>query len=472
MLASLPGIKSHAILGQMNSEIAKLDRRKIATFWLPLYSTWLMMSMEGPFIAAIIARLADAKFNLAAYGVAFSLGMIFESPIIMMLSAANVLVKDRKSFLKLRRFNSSLNIIITLFMLLVLIPPVFFWLTRGLIGLPWSVARLTHLASILLIPWPAAIGFRRFYQGILIGNGMPRRVAYGTMIRLSSMAATALFLYLFASLPGACIGAAALSAGVVMEALASRFMARQLVRNLLSEPEKNENTKPCFSYRSLIGFYFPLALTSILALAIYPLISFFMGKSRLPIESLALLPVINALTFIFRSAGLSFQEAAIALLDYGDNSYRKLRTFAWLLAAAASLLLSLISFTPAVFMWFQQISGLTPELSRLAVLPIRIMSVLPALEVMLAFQRSLLVKGKNTRPVTMATAIEVSVIAAVLFLAIFRGHMVGVVAAALAAVSGRLCAIGYLVLYERRLKTDHCLPPGSVAEKLVVNNFN
>ena len=472
MLASLPGVKSHVILGQMNSEKAKLDRRKIATFWLPLYSTWLMMSMEGPFIAAIIARLADAKFNLAAYGVAFSLGMIFESPIIMMLSAANVLVKDRRSFLKLRRFNSSLNILITLIMLLVLIPPVFFWLTRGLIGLPWSVARLTHLASILLIPWPAAIGYRRFYQGILIGNGLPRRVAYGTVIRLSSMAATALFLYLFTNLPGACIGAAALSAGVVMEAIASRFMARQLVRNLLSEVEKSDDAKSCFSYRSLIGFYFPLALTSILALAIYPLISFFMGKSRLPIESLALLPVVNALTFVFRSAGLSFQEAAIALLDYGDNSYRKLRTFAWLLGAAASLLLGLISFTPAVFLWFQQISGLTPELSRLAVLPIRIMSVLPALEVMLAFQRSLLVKDKNTRPVTIATAIEVTVIAGVLFLAVFRGHMVGVVAAALAAVSGRLCAIGYLLLYDRILKMDHCLPADSVAEKLVVNNFN
>jgi hypothetical protein len=456
----------------MPSEKPELTWKKIAAFWLPLYSTWLMMSMEGPLIAAIIARLTDAKFNLAAYGVAFSLGMIFESPIIMMLSAANVLVKDRKSFLKLRRFSNSLNILITLVMLLVLIPPVFFWLTRSLIGLPWNVARLTHLASILLIPWPAAIGYRRFYQGILIGNGMPQLVAYGTVVRLSSMAATALLLFLFSALPGACVGAAALSAGVVMEAMASRFMARKLVRDLLAEPEKSHGTKPAFGYRSLIGFYFPLALTSILALAIYPLISFFMGKSRLPIESLALLPVLNALTFIFRSAGLSFQEAAIALLGHGANSYRKLRAFALLLGATASLLLGLISFTPAVFLWFHHISGLELELSRLAILPIRIMAVLPALEVLLAFQRSLLVKGKNTRPVIMATATEVTVIAAVLLLAISRAHMVGVVAAALAAVSGRLCAIGYLLLYGRRVKTNCCPPADSFPDQQVINNFN
>ncbi len=64
------------------------------------------------------------------------------------------------------------------------------------------------------------------------------------------------------------------------------------------------------------------------------MMSFFMGKSRLPIESLAVLPVVNSLAFVFRSAGLSFQEAAIALLKKGDESYQKLRSFAWLLGAA------------------------------------------------------------------------------------------------------------------------------------------
>jgi progressive ankylosis protein len=437
---------------RMHPEKLQLTWKKIAAFWLPLYSTWLMMSMEGPFIAALIARLTGAKFNLAAYGVAFSLAMIFESPIIMMLSAANVLVKDRVHFLKLRRFSNTLNVLTTLAMVLVLIPPVFFWLTRSLIGLPWSVAKLTHLASILLIPWPAAIGYRRFYQGILIGNNLPRRVACGTLVRLGSMAGTALLLYLFSTLPGACVGAAALSAGVVMEAMASRFMARKLVRNLLNEAGKSAEEKPAPSYRYLARFYFPLALTSVLALAIYPLISFFLGKSRLPIESLAVLPVLNALIFIFRSAGLSFQEAAIALLGQVENSYRELRSFALLLGIMVSVLLGFISFTPAAFLWFHHISGLTLELTKLAILPICIMSILPALEVLLAFQRSLLVKNKNTRPVTIATAIEVTVIALVLLLAIFWGHMIGVVAAALAAVSGRLCANTYLFLTCRKLK--------------------
>ena len=64
-----------------------LTIRKIFVFWVPLAATWLMMATEGPFLAAVIARLADPKYNLAAYGVAFSFALFIEAPGIMMMSA-------------------------------------------------------------------------------------------------------------------------------------------------------------------------------------------------------------------------------------------------------------------------------------------------------------------------------------------------------------------------------------------------
>jgi Na+-driven multidrug efflux pump len=71
-----------------------LTLKRIFVFWVPLAATWLMMSVEGPFLAAIIARLTDPKYNLAAYGVAFSFALIIEAPIIMIMSASTALVKD------------------------------------------------------------------------------------------------------------------------------------------------------------------------------------------------------------------------------------------------------------------------------------------------------------------------------------------------------------------------------------------
>ena len=65
-----------------------LTHRKIFTFWLPLAGTWLMMAVEGPFLAAIIARLPNPKENLAAFGIAFAFAAIVEPPVIMLLSAS------------------------------------------------------------------------------------------------------------------------------------------------------------------------------------------------------------------------------------------------------------------------------------------------------------------------------------------------------------------------------------------------
>jgi progressive ankylosis protein len=87
---------------------SQLTQRKIFFFWLPLAATWFMMSVEGPFLSALIARLPDPKFNLAAYGVAFSFALVIEAPVIMMLSAATTLVRNRQSYLSLRKFNLAL----------------------------------------------------------------------------------------------------------------------------------------------------------------------------------------------------------------------------------------------------------------------------------------------------------------------------------------------------------------------------
>ena len=76
----------------------KMKKQKILIFWLPLAATWLMMAFEGPFLTAIIARLAEPKYNLAAWGVAFSFALIIEAPIIMIMSASTAPVEDRQSF--------------------------------------------------------------------------------------------------------------------------------------------------------------------------------------------------------------------------------------------------------------------------------------------------------------------------------------------------------------------------------------
>jgi hypothetical protein len=421
---------------------AELTQGRIFRFWLPLAATWLMMAVEGPFLAAVIARLAEPVYNLAAYGVAFSLALVAEAPIIMLMSAATALARNRLSYVRLRTFTHALNGGVTVAMGVMLLPPVFDTIARGLIALPPEVASRTHIALLILLPWPAAIGIRRLYQGVLIRHGLTRRVAYGTVVRLAAMLGSAILLSRSGWIEGASIGAAALTMGVVSEAMASRLMVHGALRTLMEAP--GEATGAAASWVALMRFYYPLALTTLLSLGIHPVVTFFVGNSRMSLESLAVLPVIGALVFIFRSFGLAYQEVVIALVGDEHEGYRALRRFAILLGGGVVVCLSVIAWTPLADIWFRNVSGLTHELATFALIPTRVLAIIPGLTVILSFQRAVMVVRGTTDGITWATLIEVVGTVVIMGISISFFDAVGAIAAATGLLIGRIGANLYL----------------------------
>lgn len=420
----------------------ELTQKAILAFWIPLAATWLMMSFEGPYLSALIARLAEPKYNLAAYGIAFSLALIIEAPVIMMMSASTALVKDYQSFKQLRKFNYILSVTLTAEMVVLIIPPIFYFITDDLIGLPREVSYLTHLAVMILIPWPGAIGYRRFYQGILIRNNLTSLVAYGTILRLISMSITAFILYKFTDVPGVVVGASALSTAVICEAIASKIMVRKFLVKLKLQLVESQST---LTMKEIIRFYYPLALTSLLTLGIQPFVTFFIGQSRMPLESFAVMPVVTSFVFIFRGLGLSYQEVVVALIGDNMDGFIQLKRFAIKLAVFVAGTLMLIAFTPLAEIWFRDISGLSESLTEFAKLPLMIMSFFPAFTVLISFQRAVLVKANETKQITYGTAIEFVGIIMVVAICIKFFSLVGAVAATIAFVVGRMAACGYLM---------------------------
>jgi len=419
----------------------RLTYRKIFLFWGPLALTWLMMAFEQPFLIAFIARLNDAKFNLAAFGIAGSFAMIIESPIIMLMSASTALVTGRNSYKKLKNFTDILNAGITGIQLIILIPPVFNYIVIGLMEVPEDVARLAHIALIIFLPWAASIGYRRFYQGILIRNNLTRRVTYGTLVRLAVIVIMGLLLYT-AGAKGAYVGAGAMSLAVLCEAIVTRIMVSGTLKALIQK-EDTENGN--LNLRSIAKFYFPLALTSILSLGVHPFVIFFLGRSYMAVESLAVLPVVSSLVFIFRSMGLSYQEVNIALIGNKKQNYTVLRNFAVYLGLLVTVLISVLAFTPLADLWFINVSGLSTELADLSYLPLKIMILLPALTVLLNFQRSSLIINGTTGPISKATAVELIGIILVLLVCMVFLNLIGVVAASVAFIAGKGLSNIYLL---------------------------
>ena len=174
------------------------------------------------------------------------------------------------------------------------------------------------------------------------------------------------------------------------------------------------------------------------------MVTFFLGGSRHALESLAVMPVINTLVFVFRTPGLSFQEAAITMLGRDWTNLAQVRRFAALLGGGAAFLLATIAFTPLAGVWFEGVSGLSPDLARFALVPVQILALMPALSVLLSLQRSLQVVRRRTSPITWASVLEVGGIFLVLVVTLRWGDWTGATAAALAFLLGRIAGNAYL----------------------------
>lgn len=425
----------------------RLTYSRIFWFWSPLALTWLFMAVEGPFLAALIARLGDPVVNLAAFGVAFAFALVTEAPVIMLMSASTALCRGAESYRRLRLFTLLISLGVTLLLALLLLPPVFELICLRLIGLPARIAEPTWQALCWLLPWPGAIGLRRFYQGVLIADGRTRRVTVGTLLRLTTMALVGLLVARFTLLPGAAVGGLALSGGVVAEMLMVRLLARLSIGQLL----KREDDADLLDFRGILWFYLPLALTPFIALSVQPVVTFFLGQGLAPVESLAVLPVLYGLTFVFRALGLSYQEATIALVGAGLEHRREAGRFALGLGLFCVAALGLIALTPLADVWLKGVSGLTTELTHFSRTPLMLMCLLPGLTVWITWQRSLLVVAKRTTPVSVATAVEAGAIILLLMVLIPRVELPGISLAAIALVVGRMLGIIYLLPSCRRL---------------------
>jgi len=434
---------------KIKCEFCVMKKADVVRFWAPLSFTWMIMALEGPILTAVVARMNDAVYNLAAYGIALAVAMLVESPVINLLSTVVALARDKAAAIALQRFMVKVNLVVTLGMLIVSIPFVFDIITYDVIALPYEVGSRMYWGIVCLIPWPAAIGLRRYYQGLLIRNSQTHLVAYGTAVRLVGMAISATTLVMMVGVAGVVIGCASLSCGVILEALATYYMARGVVRTLNAQDVTKCEPPP--TTREILKFYVPLGVTSTIGFTVTPMLAFFMNRAPLPIESLAVLPVVDAFVFFFRSFGFSYQEVGIALLGKDKQNYPVVLKVAKMIGIVTTVALTVIALTPLLDVVYVGICGLTPQLASLAYIPTVLMIVLPGIAVMYSLHRSVLIAAHRTIGVTISTAIEVGGIALVMLICVMTTSWTGVVSAATAILVGRVVSNGYCSYWARRI---------------------
>lgn len=427
----------------------RLDIRLILHFWFPLAASWLLMAAEMPTVTAFVARMPQTKLQLAAFGIATSLALAIESPIVPMLTASNALVRDRHSYNVVHRFMLGLNVLVTALMLSVSLTPLFDLVVIRVMGAPTEIAALVRPTLVAMSTWPAAIGYRRFFQGIMIRHGYTRRMSYGTAVRLFAALVVSAAGLGWRRWDGAMVGGLALATSTLAEAIVVHFLSRSAVRKTWAA--ELSDGEPPSDWRAMVRFYLPLVLTSMVNLSTTPLLNLGMARALYPVESLAVWPVISGQLLVTRSFGYSFQEVVVALLDR-PGARSSLRRFAIYLGVGVVLLMGIIAFTPVGTWWQQRVAGLDAELTAFAIPTLRLVLLLPLMAVLQSWFRGLVIYGKRTGTIAGATFVNLSVLATALFIGVNTNGVIGVSLAAVALSASQ--GIESLWLWRRARLTE------------------
>lgn len=390
---------------------ASSGQSSIFLLWLPLAVMWILMAIEQPAIAAVLARMSEAKRQLAAFGFTYSLALFIEGPIIQMLAAGTAVADCRENYRRLFTLMLLLGLGITFVQAILCIPAVYRPFALNIIGIPIELIEDSRLALLVMLPWGISVGFRRLWQGVLIRYGRTRVIPVTMVLRILTSFTVLLIGYRSRIVPGAVLGGLALSAGVIVGALSAWAYARPIIRKIPSETSYDMN------WKKLLIFYIPLALVSFITLGARPIMQIGLARGPMPLESLALFPVSMGYLFLFNSFSMSSQEVVIARLE-GNDSRKALLRFSLVLSLSLFLIYILLLIGPIWKLWFIGVSGLSHDLSELAPLSIVLgIPVVPLLAI-IALYRGALVRQRRTREVTAGTVVNVSVLLLGMFIGV------------------------------------------------------
>jgi Na+-driven multidrug efflux pump len=441
--------------------LQKLTYRAISLLYLPLAASWVLMLAEAPLVNAFLARGPDPELSLAAFGVAFSIILVVEAPILMMLELSIALSKSMAAFRKIRLFYLLVVLGITALGLLLFYTPLCQVVLCGLMGIPPKIAEATAPALRVFVWWPLPIGWRRIYQGILISDGRTRIISVATAVRLVVLLAAIVAGQSLDLLAGATLATVGMVLAVTVEAGLTHWAAQSSMRRRLSKDTADPQP---IAFRYLWSFYLPLAITTVLRQMIRPVISAGIAGAPMAELSLAAFPVAFSLSSIFWGPTMALRQVTVALTR-DKESWHKISRFVLAAGLALTAALCFIGFTPLLDLVLRGFFGLSESVAALAAPATRVMVLLPLAYTLHALFTGLLVKKARTSTVRTAKILDLGVVALALFLGLGYGGLQGSVLGAIAITSGAL--VEAVWLYWRSRETVRSITASTAEETTV-----
>jgi progressive ankylosis protein len=425
--------------------------RNLIKLWqqfIPLSLSDVSMALGDPLTTTTLAHLPDHRNNIAAVGVAKAIAIFCESPIIMLLHASNALAPTQTSRQALWKFALIVSGAMSLLLALTTLPFMFTIVGEGWLGVSPSLSSTIRSTLSIVILWPFAIGWRRYFQGLLIHSGHSNAVAQSGIIRLLVVGGILAGGFILTA-NGAVVAGMSLVWGVIAEAVAVTYLARKLGATkppaVVSTPELPQDLAGVWK------FYAPLGGTMMLGWGARAALVGIVARANDGSIALAAWPAVWGLVLVVANSTRMVQQIIIRNRKFMPD--RVLIIFAMTVGIICSLILLSVSGTPMsdrAIGWFigddkELITRVRPVLLICALMPL-LVSVQNAIQ-------GFLVSEGRTWGVNHAAWVGATIMLGTAYLGVKSGQN-GSVAAAMGTILGCMMEIGYLFYSWSRSAND------------------
>ncbi|MBK1987168.1 hypothetical protein A0J48_006385 [Sphaerospermopsis aphanizomenoides BCCUSP55] len=433
----------------MKLQEPQIQKVNLGTLWrefLPLSLSDVTMACGDPMMTTTLAHLPDAQVNIAAVGTAKSLAIFFESPIIMILHAANALAGSQDSRKALWRFTLFAGAGLSFLLGLLGIPVIFNSVGLSLLGIP--SAMLATVSQVLLIAcgWPFAIAWRRYFQGLLIYHGQSRAVAKASIFRLLTLAVILSIGFLL-QISGGVLAGIALIGGVIVEAIAVTIFAHRSGASIPPETVTQPNLPR--NLAQVWKFYLPLANSMMVVWGGRAILISILARAKDATVAIAAWSAAWGLVLVIANSTRMVQQIVIKYRH--QVSDRQLLTFAISVGSACSALLLLMSVTPVGDRIVESFIGNDLTLANSIKPVILICTIVPLLVALQNATQGFLVSESRTGHVNLFTWLGTGTLLIIASFAINNG-LNGATSAAIAMITSMIVEVSCL-LWKRVAKS-------------------
>ena len=298
------------------------------------------MAIGEPMRNYAMASLPNSGLNIASFGIAKSLANFFEAPIIMVLHASNALARDSESSKQFLRFTLIFSLLLSGLFLCLAIPNVFEFIATKIFNLSIEVSETTKQILYLIFLFPFIIGWRRYFQGLLIQQKKNKVVANAALVRLFFVIAIPL-VGMQLSWSGLACAIGSLLGGLLIESLYVTYYCFRF--QSFDEVKKNTNDSLPRTYGEIFKYYFPLGYSMIVIWGTRALLVLLLSFAVDSTIALALWPIIWGLVLVVSNGTRMVQQVYISNKD--DFSEGVIKMFNLSVALVFTIILVMLVFT-------------------------------------------------------------------------------------------------------------------------------